>query len=145
MDFSAISTANPFLQQAAMHTQNRSNVVDFNWQALEGDDKALMAAAKEFETYFIQMMFRAMRQTVDTSNSLIPRSQTEEIFQDMLDEKTARAAVEGGQGMGLAQQIFRQMSSSRTPVQEALVYQGKDSYHPYYDGSYGKILDNDEE
>ena len=145
MDFSAISGTNPFLQQAMMHTQNRSNVVDFNWAALEGEDAELMAAAKEFETYFIQMMFRAMRDTVDSSNSLIPRSQTEEVFQDMLDEKKARAAVEGGSGVGLAQQIFRQMTASRTAAQEALVYNGQESYHPYYDGAYGRINSTDEE
>ena len=131
------------MQQAMMHTQNRNNIIDFNWQALEGDDAELMAAAQEFEVYFLQMMFRAMRDTVDTSNSLIPRSQTEEIFQDMLDEKTSRAAVTGGQGMGLAQQIFNQMSTNRTPVQEALVYQKKDSYHPYYDGAYGRKTENE--
>ena len=143
MDFSAISATNPFLQQATMQTQNRSNIVDFNWRALEGDDAELMAAAKEFETYFIQMMFRAMRDTVDSSNSLIPRSHTEEVFQDMLDEKSARAAVEGGSGVGLAQQIFRQLSASRSPVQEALVYNGQESYHPYYDGKYGIAQDEE--
>jgi len=140
MDFSAIGASNPFMQQAVMHTQNRSNIIDFNWSALEGDDAELMAAARDFEAYFIQMMFRAMRDTVDTSNSLIPRSQTEEIFQDMLDEKTAHAAANGN-GMGLAQQIFRQLSSQRTHVQELLVYQGKESYHPYYDGKYGVAKD----
>jgi len=143
MDFSAINANNPFLQQAAMQTQNRSNIVDFNWNALEGDDAALMAAAKEFETYFVQMMFRAMRDTVDSSNSLIPRSHTEEIFQDMLDEKSARAAVEGGAGVGLAQQIFRQMTAGRNPVQEALLDENKASYHPYYDGSYGNAIDEE--
>ncbi|MDR2167494.1 MAG: rod-binding protein [Clostridiales bacterium] len=124
MDFSAISANNQFLQTAAMHAHNRNNITDFNWGALEGDDAALMAAAKEFEVYFIQMMFRAMRDTVDDQNSLIPRSQTEEIFRDMVDEQTARAAVEGGQGIGLAQQIFRQMTAGHNPVQAALMPYG---------------------
>ena len=122
MDITGIGSAN-MMSQAAFHVNNRSTPQYVDWNSLRGDDAALLAAAKEFEAYFIHMMFRAMRTTVDSSQGILPRSQTEEIFRDMLDEQTARAAVEGG-GVGLAQQIFRQMTAGRNLVQEALTTAG---------------------
>ncbi|MCL2754001.1 MAG: rod-binding protein, partial [Defluviitaleaceae bacterium] len=137
MDFSAINTQ---MTQHAINAANRSNNLEnLDLAAISGDDVAMMAAAKEFEAYFVQMMFRAMRNTVNSENSLFPRTQTEEIFQDMLDEKTARAAVQQGNGMGLAQQIFRQMTAGRNSLQEVLLAQSQqiDFSENYYDGSYG--------
>jgi len=152
MDFSPINSQ--MMQHAISTAQNRTSLENIDINALHGDDAAMMAAAKEFEAYFIQMMFRAMRDTVNTENSLFPRSQTEEIFQDMLDEKTARAAVEQGNGMGLAQQIFRQMTAGRTSLQDVLLAQSQQqaqvqahdvqSYQDYYyDGSYGVAMDEE--
>jgi len=111
------------MNQAAFHMSNRNPVSGINMAALSGDDAALLGAAKEFEAYFIHMMFRAMRSTVDTSRGILPQSHGEEIFRDMMDEQTARAAAFGG-GIGLAQQIFRQMTAHRSPVQNALAYEG---------------------
>jgi len=134
MDISGINS-----HMLQVQAQNRPSAADINWSSLEGDDRALMNAAKEFETYFIQQMFRAMRNTVDSQNSLFPRSQTEEIFQDMLDEQTSRAAVEGGRGIGLAQQIFNQMQSSRTSLQETLLQQ--EPQEEQYNGAYGQAFE----
>lgn len=111
------------IQQAAAQASD-NGIMQMDWERIRGDDAALMAAAKEFEVYFIQTMFRAMRETVNTENSLFPRSQTEEIFQDMLDEQTARAAVTGGNGVGLAQQIFNQMSAGSAVIQQDLIGNG---------------------
>ena len=122
MEISSISNAN-VLNQAIFNLNNRSGITNIDIAALSEDDAALFGAAKEFEAYFLHMMLRAMRDTVDTSQSLIPRTSAEEIFQDMLDENTARAAAQGG-GLGLAQQIFRQMTAYRNLLQEGLVYNG---------------------
>ncbi|MCL2576180.1 MAG: rod-binding protein [Defluviitaleaceae bacterium] len=140
MEFSAINTQ--MMQTAINSAQNRTNLENIDLNALKGDDAAMMAAAKEFETYFIQMMFRAMRDTVNTENSLFPRTQTEEIFQDMLDEKTARAAVEQGSGMGLAQQIFNQMTANRNTLQDALLAQTTNIAQEtdHYNGAYGAAM-----
>ena len=109
------------MQNAIFQTQARSPIDNLSAARLSGDDAALMAAAQEFETHFIQQLFRAMRATVNTDNGILPRGQTEEIFQDMVDEITARNAVIGGGGIGLAQQIFAQMTAQQTPLQTALV------------------------
>jgi len=89
-------------------------------------------------------MFRAMRDTAKIENTLLPRSQTEEIFQDMLDEQTARAAVQAGRGVGLAQQIFKQMSFENNLIREAINAQ-ESLDDMQYDGSYGIAMDELEE
>lgn len=122
MDISAINSANA-MSQAIFHMNNRRPAPGIDWENISEDDAAILHAAKEFEAYFLHMMFRAMRATVDTSRGILPQSQSEEIFRDMLDEQVARTAAEGG-GIGLAQQIFRQMTAGRNVVQEALIYNG---------------------
>ena len=122
MDISGISNAN-MMNHAAFHVSNRNAPQYVDWNNLRGDDAALLAAAKEFEAYFIHMMFRAMRTTVDSSRGILPQTQTEEIFRDMLDEETARNMAQNG-GIGFAQQIFRQMTAGRNLVQEALTTAG---------------------
>lgn len=73
-----------------------------------GDDEKVMEAAREFESYFLQMMFKEMRNTVP-KGELIPRNNAEEIFQSMLDEEYAKNASKGA-GIGLAQMIYEQMT-----------------------------------
>ena len=77
------------------------------------DYAAIRSASIEFESYFIQTMFREMRRTLTSDeNSLIPRSHAEEIFQEMLDEQVARNAATVG-GIGLADMIVRQFTQNR--------------------------------
>jgi len=135
MDFSSVN--NNLLNQATFAVNHRNPIAGgVNWQALSEDDAALMHAAQEFEGYFLQMMFRAMRDTVHSDDGILPQSETQRIFQDMLDEQTAIAASRGG-GMGLAQQIFDQMTAGRNIVQDALM--SEDGYYGNYGGEYGKV------
>lgn len=76
----------------------------------EQDDKALMEACREFETYFVNQMFNAMRKTVQ-DGGLIPKSNGEKIFEDMLYEEYADE-ISKGQGVGIAKMMFQQLSNS---------------------------------
>ena len=135
MDFSSVN--NNLMHQATFAANHRNPVAGgVDWAALSKDDAALMHAAQEFEGYFLQMMFRAMRDTVHSEDGILPQSQTQRIFQDMLDEQTAIAAANGG-GMGLAQQIFNQMTSHRNVMQNALM--SEDAYYGNHGGVYGKV------
>ena len=71
--------------------------------------QAIQEAAEAFESYFIQIMLREMRRTLSDDGGLIPRSQAERIFTDMLDEERAKEMARGG-GIGLAQVIVQQMT-----------------------------------
>ncbi|MDR2183593.1 MAG: rod-binding protein [Clostridiales bacterium] len=129
MDFSSINSN--LMNQAAFAISHRNPTISGADMALFSEDDAeLMYAAQKFEGYFLQMMFRAMRDTVHSDDGILPQSETQRIFQDMLDEQTAIAAAQGG-GMGLAQQIFNQMTAHRSAVQDALI-----SENAYY-GNHG--------
>ena len=104
----SIATQVDFAMQASSPSPESFESILQNTQA-EQDYVAIRRAAVEFEAYFIQKMFREMRRTLQSDeNSLIPRSQAEEIFQDMLDEQVARNASSGPGGIGLADMIVRQ-------------------------------------
>ncbi|MCL2216556.1 MAG: rod-binding protein [Defluviitaleaceae bacterium] len=76
----------------------------------DGPDRAqIRQAAEMFEAYFLQMMFREMRRTNFNENGIIPRSNAEQIFTDMMDETISdQAAAQGG--FGLADMIYKQMT-----------------------------------
>ncbi|MCL2415593.1 MAG: rod-binding protein [Defluviitaleaceae bacterium] len=82
---------------------------------LSGNDAALFAAAVEFESYFLSVMFREMRNTVNSDSGILPQSRAQRMFQEMLDEENANLAAQSG-GIGLAQTIFRQMSANSAAV-----------------------------
>ena len=73
------------------------------------DKKQLMEACESFESYFLQMLFREMRKTLSDEDGLIPKSNAEKIFTDLLDEETSKNAARAG-GMGLAQMMYKQMT-----------------------------------
>jgi len=77
--------------------------------AASGDNEKIMEAAKTFESYFINMLFKQMRSTINYSDGLFERSNAEVLFQEMLDEQYAEIATESG-GIGLADAIFEQMT-----------------------------------
>ena len=113
MDISSISAFNPAAAAADIMRQNNDN--DNFQRVLEAavasqDDAELLMAAKEFESYFIHVLLREMRNTIpdDDENRLFPKSHGERIFQDMLDEEKARQMTQAG-GIGLAQKMFQQM------------------------------------
>ncbi len=77
--------------------------------ASEGKKKELMDACVNFESYFIQMMYKEMRKTVDTSGGILPKSSTEKIFEEMLDEEVSKNSAKAG-GLGLANFMYKQLS-----------------------------------
>ncbi len=72
------------------------------------DDEELRGACEEFETYFIQTMYKEMLKTVNDEKSFIKKNQGERIFTDMLNEERAKESVKGG-GIGLADMMYAQM------------------------------------
>ena len=115
MDIQALS--NTYLTQETAKLNRQIKKTESFQSVLENaaavqNDEELLSACKEFESYFIQMMFKAMRKTIDTSASLIPKSNAENIFQDMLDEEYAASSVKNGRGIGLAEMMYKQMKRS---------------------------------
>lgn len=75
----------------------------------EEELQTIKGAAREFEAYFIQILLREMRNTIPDDGGLIPTSQAERIFTEMLDEEIAKEAARAG-GIGLAEVIVQQLT-----------------------------------
>lgn len=72
-----------------------------------GDKEKLKSVCKEFESLFMQMMYKQMKRTVPESE-LLPASSGREIFEEMLDEELIANAAE--RGIGLSDVLYRQLS-----------------------------------
>jgi flagellar protein FlgJ len=68
---------------------------------------AARKAAKEFESLFVGMMLKSMRQTIG-KDMLAGKGQNEDIYRSLLDQEYARAVTEQG-GYGLAKTIEKQL------------------------------------
>lgn len=69
-------------------------------------EQALREAATKFEEFFVNEMFKEMRNEVNPSK-LLPKSQGEKIFRGMLDEQYAKSIADSNR-FGLGQLIYEQ-------------------------------------
>lgn len=70
-------------------------------------EEELYEACKEFEAYFVEQMFKAMRATVPKSEESTSASALD-MFEDNLYQEYAVQTADNGQ-LGLAQSLFEQM------------------------------------
>ncbi len=106
IDSSPITTMRTNMEREQSKLDSFQSVLD---KAISDKDKTeLKKACSEFEGYFVQMMFKEMRKTVDTKNSYIQKSKTEEYFQELLDEQYAKTASKNG-SFGLADAMYKQL------------------------------------
>ncbi len=70
--------------------------------------QSLKESSQEFETLFVMEMFKAMRQAVP-EGGLFEKSSASEMFTEMLDMETAKAAT-AGKGLGIAEAMYNQMA-----------------------------------
>ncbi len=80
-------------------------------QAKQEPDKALKQAAKQFETVFMNMMLKAMRDATPQDGAF--DSEQSKMFTSMLDQQLAQNM--GNRGIGLADIMVRQLSR-QTPA-----------------------------
>ncbi|MDG2676887.1 rod-binding protein, partial [Vibrio parahaemolyticus] len=67
----------------------------------DGEQEALHAAARQFESIFTSMMLKSMREANEGFESNIMNSQNEKFYRQMLDEQMASELSANG-SMGLA-------------------------------------------
>ena len=74
------------------------------------EEKELMEAAQDFESFFLYLLLKEMRKTVNET-PLFHGGRAEEIFRDMLDEEMSKEmAKTPGQGLGIAKILYEQLS-----------------------------------
>lgn len=79
-------------------------------QAKSNPDQALKAAAQQFETVFLNMMLKSMRDATP-QDGMFDSEQTK-MFTGMLDQQFAQN-IASGQGVGLAEVMARQLSRNQ--------------------------------
>lgn len=84
--------------------------------AESGDQTALKKACQDFESIFVQMVFKNMR-SMETADPLIEKSQAQAIFEGMLDEELSKKVSSVG-GMGIADMLFNQLEKKYGPKDE---------------------------
>lgn len=116
MDLSHLSSINnSFTSTYYMVNKETTQANDFeeilNKAAQEKDEEKLKKACNDFESYFLQTMYKSMKQvSFADENGLFGKSNAEKMFQDMLDEETCKRAAESGNGIGLSQMLYKQLS-----------------------------------
>lgn len=71
----------------------------------------LYQACQEFESLFINEMFKSMRQSIP-KGGLLDDSLGEDLFQGMLDEEIAKEAAQKD-SFGLADMLYRELSQKK--------------------------------
>lgn len=75
----------------------------------ENGKEAVRAAAQQFESYFLQMMLRTMRQTLSQDGPF--DSQETRMFSEMFDQQVAQS-ISQSKGLGLADMLVQQVQLS---------------------------------
>jgi len=109
------NTANGNILQAATGKAGRASA--------DREAAAATKVAKEFETLFVGMMLKSMRETVG-KDKLTNGGHGEEIYRSLLDQEYAKSLTEHG-GVGLTAMLERQLAK---PASEAALKQGINSY-----------------
>lgn len=89
---------------------NPKSLDNLRLQAKQANGKeAVRGAAQQFESYFLQMMLRTMRQTLSQDGPF--DSQETKMFSEMFDQQVAQS-ISQGKGLGLADMLVQQMQLS---------------------------------
>ncbi len=83
----------------------------------EADREKLQKACQEFEAIFLNMMLKQMRGSV-TEGEMTEKSHARKLFEEMHDEELSKAMSQG-KGIGLAQQLYQQLTATRVPPKES--------------------------
>ncbi|MBP3204488.1 MAG: rod-binding protein [Lachnospiraceae bacterium] len=74
----------------------------------KASDKELMDACKQFESYFLEQMFKEMMKTIPESDSSSSNGKLVDYFKDEMMQNIASESTETN-SLGLAQMLYEQM------------------------------------
>ena len=92
-----------------MNTLDPNAMADLKRLAKDNDPKAIAAAARQFESLFLAMVLKSMRDAVPTTG-LMDNEQTK-MYQSLLDQQLAANMAASG-GAGLAKALIAQMGGN---------------------------------
>ena len=68
---------------------NTPSVSGIKAAPMDAREKALRKSSKDLEAMFTQQLFKSMRDSVSTDGAIVEKSQGEEIFSGLMDERVA--------------------------------------------------------
>lgn len=95
-------------QSSALSNLAETSELQSTIENAETDDE-LMEACKSFEQYFIEQIFKGMKETTGSTEE--DESEYTSMFGDMLIEEYAKSAVDA-QGYGVAQMLYDSMKTN---------------------------------
>jgi flagellar protein FlgJ len=104
----AINGASPFLNGAVNQTSSTTKTKELEHalsSVSESTDEELMSVCKNFESYFVEQVFKEMKKTVSSSED---ENEYMQYFGDMLTGKYAESSTEGD-GIGIAKMLYESM------------------------------------
>lgn len=107
-----VQQQNSLLEQQRLQAEERAGS-----SVSEAEKEKLQKACQEFEAIFLNMMLKQMRGSV-MEGDLTEKSHAREIFEEMHDEEMSKAMSEG-KGIGLAQQLYQQLTATTVKPVEA--------------------------
>ena len=87
----------------------------------DGEQEALRAAARQFESIFTSMMLKSMREANEGFESNMMNSQNEKFYRQMLDEQMASELSSSG-SMGLADMIVKQLTAGTVSTMQSATW-----------------------
>lgn len=89
-------------------------------QARRSPDQALKAAAQQFESVFLNMMLKSMREATP-QDGMFDSEQTK-LFTNMLDQQLAQSMA--SRGVGLADIMVKQLSMKQNSISQPVIANG---------------------
>ncbi len=110
MDLSGLSSIYTDFQKTQSDNQKLEKMkADWKEKSKGTDDEQLMDACKQFESYFVEQMFKEMQKTVpETDYSFQSTGTMVDYYKDSMLQELASMSTESG-GLGLAQMLYEQM------------------------------------
>jgi flagellar protein FlgJ len=105
----------PNVSDAGLYT-DFSGLAKLRAKATEQSDEAAKEVAKQFESLFLQMMLKSMRDATVPGESA--ESDQTQFYQEMFDKQIALDLSSKGEGIGLAKMLEKQISGNQNSQSE---------------------------
>lgn len=94
-----------------IHYHDFAGLRNLEAKAGHEDPEAIKAAAKQFESMFISMMLKSMREASASMDSELFSNQTQDFYQEMYDHQLA-SKISENKGIGLSETLIEQLSKN---------------------------------
>lgn len=114
MDINAINSGSLLTQQLTVQKQqgDEKNFEASLEEAMASkDDKALKEACDQVEQYMLSTIFKQMKASTVTGESLVPKGDYEKMFEDYLVDEQCKTMTAAG-GLGLSDMMYKQLSQT---------------------------------